>query len=126
MNSKRLKSIALISALIVIVSGCGLIGESSRAKDCKQVQTKIINEYQKINNSLSDLDKSSVNLYVLKSASSGVFPMIVNEDIKSIVEDIANVELQTEAQQNAVQLLNITTKLNSLAVMCGLESELSK
>jgi hypothetical protein len=126
MNGKQLKSIGFMSALIVVVSGCGLIGNSSREEDCEQVKTKIINEYQKINNSLTDLDKSAVNVYLLKSASSGVFPTINNEDIKSIVEDIANIEIQTEPRQNAAQLLNITTKLNSLAVICGLESELSK
>lgn len=126
MNRNRLKSIGFISVLIVAVSGCGLIGSNSREKDCEQVKTKIIFEYQKVNNSLSDLDKSGINLYTLKSVSSGVFPMIANEDIKSIVEDIANVEILTEPRQNLLQLLNVTTKLNSLAVMCGLESELSK
>jgi hypothetical protein len=126
MNKKQFKTIGFISALILVASGCGLIGSNSREKDCEQVKTKIIFEYQKINNSLTDLDKSGVNVYLLKSVSSGVFPTINNDDIKSIIKDIANVELQTEPRQNAVQLLNIATKLNSLAVICGLESELSK
>lgn len=126
MNRKQIKSIGFISALIFVVSGCGLIGSNSRKKDCEQVKTKIIFEYQKINNSLSNLEESGTNLYILKSASSGVFPAIANEDIKSIVEDIANIEIQVEPRENLLQLLNITTKLNSLAVMCGLESELSK
>jgi PBP1b-binding outer membrane lipoprotein LpoB len=119
MNIKQLKSIALISALIVVVSGCGLNSEEKRAKDCNEVNTKLINLFKD-----KDKPKYSQPLPYLQSfqfAASGIYPLMEDSEVKSITKDIANIELKSTSPENNVQLLNVISKINSLMVLCGLK-----
>ena len=119
MNSKQLNSIALISALIVVVSGCGLTSEEKRAKDCNEVSTKLIYLFKD-----KDKPKNAQPLPYLNSfkfAASGIYPLMEDLEIKSITEDIANIELKSTTPENNVQLLNVISKINSLMVLCGLK-----
>jgi hypothetical protein len=119
MNRNRLKSIGFISALIVVVSGCGLTSEEKRAKDCNEVSTKLIYLFKD-----KDKPKNAQPLPYLNSfkfAASGIYPLMEDPDIKSITKDIANIELKSTSPENNVQLLNVISKINSLMVLCGLK-----
>jgi hypothetical protein len=56
-----------------------------------------------------------------KLTASGIFPFIENPEIKSITQDIANAELSTNENENNLELLDIITKLNSLALICKID-----
>lgn len=120
MKSKQLKISGLILTLIFVTSGCGLIGNNSLAKDCNKVESNLI--FYVKNNMQDKSDLNSLKyLQGFKMAASGIFPLIESQDIKSITQDIANVELSTNDKVNSLQLLDVITKLNSLAVICKIE-----
>ena len=119
MNRKQLKSIGFISALIVVVSGCGAIGSNDLSKDCNEV-SNLIFKYK--NNTQDNSELNAIEyLTGFKVTASGIYPLIQSPEIKTLVQDIANVELMSNDKENSLQLINIVTKLNSLRVMCKIE-----
>lgn len=119
MNRKQLKIIGIISTLTFIVSGCGISSEEKRAKDCIEVETKLINLFKDKDKPKNAQPLSYLNSF--KFAASGIYPLMEDSDIKSITEDIANIELKSTSPENSVQLLNVISKINSLKVLCGLK-----
>jgi hypothetical protein len=119
MNSKQLKSIALISALIVVVSGCGLTSEEKRAKDCNEVKTKLVYLFKDKEKPQNVQPLQYLNSF--QFAASGIYPLMEDSEVKSITKDIANIELKSTTPENNVQLLNVISKINSLMVLCGLK-----
>jgi hypothetical protein len=120
MLDRKIKLLGAISSVIFSIIGCGVSEEDRLVKDCKEVESNLI-FYAKNNKQ----DNSELNalryLQGYKLAASRVFPLIENSEIKSITQDIANVELSTNENENNLQLLDIITKLNSLAVICKID-----
>jgi hypothetical protein len=119
MKSKQFKIIGFISTFVLIVSGCGTIGSNDLSKDCNEV-SNLIFKYK--NNTQDNSELNSLEyLQGFKVAASGIFPLIQSPEIRTIIQDIANVELKSNDKENSLQLLDIVTKLNSLRVMCKIE-----
>ena len=120
MLDRKIKLVGAISSVIILITGCSVSEEDKLVKDCEEVESNLI-FYAKNNKQ----DNSELNalryLQGYKLAASGIFPLIENPEIKSITQDIANVELSTNENENNLQLLNIITKLNSLAVICKID-----
>ena len=119
MKSKQLKIVGFISPLLVVISGCGSSGEDSFAEDCNNAKSKMVSLF-------NDDPKEPADIIVgYKFAAGALYPVMQNSEVKSLTEDIANIELGSNADQNYAQMVNIISKVRSLAVLCGFQSDLN-
>ena len=110
----------IIATLTLVTSGCGSSSEGTYAKDCNSAKSKMVSLF----NGEPKLPEDIIIGY--KFAAGALYPVMENPEVKAITEGIANTELGSTAQQNYSQMINIFSKVKSLAVLCGFDSELNQ